>query len=154
MHTTTNKRIAGVLGLIILIAVGLYTSLYFFYQPKSQMGDANLPAITGDTKNLVSFSLASGATITDIAHVSGEIKGVYFFEGKAQGFLLDENKKVLNTFPLEATSNWLTADGVSFTASIDTTSALPGAGYIRLKNDNPSGDPEKDKFIDIPIVIQ
>ena len=153
MKHPSRKITIIILGIVALIGIGVYGYFHFFVgSPVSNMSSTN--GASGDVADLVQLSIAPGATITDVVTITGDIKGVYFFEGKAQGMLLDENKKVLNTFSLDATSNWLTADAVSFTAKVDTTSALAGPGFIRLKSDNPSGDPEKDKYIDIPIVIQ
>jgi hypothetical protein len=46
----------------------------------------------------------------------------------------------------------MTEAPVPFKATVTFTS--PGAGQsgtIRLKNDNPSGDPSRDKFFDLPV---
>ncbi|MEI8130760.1 MAG: hypothetical protein WCG55_04640 [bacterium] len=153
MKHPSRKIIILILGISALIGLCVYGYVHFFVGG-SASNMSSTSGVSGDVADLVSLSITPGATITDVATITGEIKGVYFFEGKAQGVLLDENKKILNSFSLDATSNWLTADAVSFTATVDTTSALAGPGYIRLKNDNPSGDPEKDKYIDVPIVIQ
>ncbi len=151
-HPTRKIMILGIV-IIAFVSASVYAYFHFFVGGSpSNMSSAS--GVSGDVADFVSLSIAPGSIITDVVTITGEIKGVYFFEGKAQGLLLDENKKVLDTFSLDATSNWLTADAVSFKTTVDTTSALPGPGYLRFKNDNPSGDPEKDKYIDVPIVIQ
>ncbi len=109
--------------------------------------------ITGDTADFVSLSVMPGATVSGQVTVVGSIKGAYFFEATARGALLDANKNVFKSFPLTATGEWMTSDPVAFTATFDTT-GLTGPGFIRLSNDNPSGDPARDKYIDIPVVFQ
>ena len=68
--------------------------------------------------------------------------------------MLDENKNTLKTFPLTSTSDWMTTDAVSFTGTVDLTGIRATQGYIRLGNENPSGDPSGDKYVDIPVVFQ
>ncbi len=112
------------------------------------------PSASGDTADLVSFSIAPGATVSGTKTVTGSIKGAYFFEAQARGMLLDSNKAVVNSFPISATTDWMTSDAVSFTGTFDTAGVPSGSGFIRIANDNASGDPAHDKFVDIPVVFQ
>ena len=48
----------------------------------------------------------------------------------------------------------MTTDAVSFTGTVDLTGIRATQGYIRLGNENPSGDPSGDKYVDIPVVFQ
>lgn len=112
--------------------------------------DTNFFKTTGD---LLDFSIPKNSVIAGEIEASGILKGDYFFEANARGMLLDANKNVLKTFPIMATSDWQTTDGVPFTMTIDATGVTPGPGFIRIQNDNPTGDVSKDKFIDVPVVI-
>ena len=113
--------------------------------------DTNFFKTSGD---LLDFSIVKNEPISGVVEASGILKGGYFFEGNARGMILDSNKNVLKTFPVTATADWMTADGVPFTMTVDATGISAGNGYIRIANDNPSGDPTKDKFIDIPVVFE
>ncbi len=107
--------------------------------------------ISGDAANLVYSPFPPRGNLPPgITKVEGSIKGGYFFEATARGMLLDADKNILKKFQLKATTDWMTSEPVTFTASIDAT-GLSGSGYIRLANDNPSGDPARDKYIDIPV---
>lgn len=112
------------------------------------------PAISGDVGNFVSFSIAPGATVSGVIKATGSLTGGYFFEANMGVKILDANKNVLKSTNGTATSDWMTGDSVSFTTTLDFTGIPAGSGYIRLHNDNPSGMPENDKYIDIPVVIQ
>jgi hypothetical protein len=109
--------------------------------------------MSGDVASLVSFSVVPNTKIVHGAQIIGSLKNSYFFEGNAVGKLLDKNKKVLKTFGITATSNWMTTGPVSFSFTYDTASGPVGPGYIRLQNDNPSGDPAKVKYVDIPVIF-
>lgn len=161
----TQKNGVIVIAVIIILIAGVW----FFLRNRSvpnTVPNPNpsvvTPQISGDTANLVSFSLSPGSKISGTVTISGSIKGGYFFEDQARGFLLDEHKDqknyVLRAFSLTATSDWMTEGPVNFTGvinDIDTAAVMPGEqGYIRLENDNPSGDPARDKYIDIPVVFK
>jgi hypothetical protein len=110
--------------------------------------------IFGTTGDLVEFTIQKNAVISGVTQASGLLKGGYFFEGNARGMLLDGNKQVQKTFSITATGDWMTTDAVPFDMTIDASGMLPGSGYIRIANDNPSGDSSKDKYVDIPVVFQ
>ena len=86
--------------------------------------------------------------------MTGSIKGGYFFEGQAQGLLLNINKNLIKRFPVTAVGDWMTSEPVSFTATFDATDAPSDFGYIRIANDNPSGDISKNKYVDIPVFFK
>jgi len=48
----------------------------------------------------------------------------------------------------------MTEELIPYIASVEFTAPAPGtSGIIRLKNDNPSGDPERDLYFDLPITF-
>ncbi len=114
----------------------------------------SLLAISGNVQDLVSFSVPSGATVSGPLAVNGSVQNAYFFEANIRVNILDANKNMLKEGHGTATSEWMTTDPVSFTANIDFTGLQSGNGFIQIMNDNPSGDPTKDKSIYIPVVIQ
>ncbi len=139
--------------IIVIVIVALGLGAYFVSQ-KSPSAPAPIASISGDTADFVSFSITPGATISGTMTATGSVKGAYFNEANARGMLLDANKNVIKMFSITATGEWMTSDPVAFTTTFDTTGAPSGAGYIRIANDNPSGDPSRDKYIDIPVVFQ
>jgi hypothetical protein len=117
-------------------------------------GTGSTQSISGDTANLVRISIQPGDAVTNGQTITGAVKGSYFFEANAVGKLLNANKNTLKQFPITATGNWQTADAVNFSFVLDTNGLPKGTGFIRIQNDNPSGDPARDKYIDIPVVFQ
>ncbi len=110
-------------------------------------------AMEGNKDDLVYFSVSPGDTVSGVLNFSGIVQNGYFFEGNIGINILDENKKVLKRGNAMATTEWMTAEPVSFEGSIDLTGLTPGSGYIQIANDNPSDMRENDKFIYIPIII-
>ncbi|MBP6884909.1 MAG: hypothetical protein KBC17_03780 [Candidatus Pacebacteria bacterium] len=111
-------------------------------------------SLFGTAGDLVLFTIQRDSTVGGTIEATGILKGGYFFEGNAVGSLLDANKNVLKTFPITATGEWMTIDGVPFEMSVDASDVFPGKGFIRISNDNPSGDPANDKHIDVPVVFE
>jgi len=110
--------------------------------------------ILGNDKDLVSFSVNPGEKVSGILNVIGSVKGGYFFEANILINILDSNKNVLKNGYAMATTDWMTAEPVSFEGSIDFTGLPKGRAYIEIHNDNPSDIRENDKSILIPIIIE
>lgn len=112
------------------------------------------PVVSGDTANLVSLSVSAGQKLSGVVTITGALTGAYFFEANARGMLLDANKNLVLQFPIGATSeDWMTTEAVAFSATVSVPVTLSGKGYLRIANDNPSGEPANDKFVDVPVVF-
>ncbi len=87
-------------------------------------------------------------------NVTGAIKGAYFFEANVLLNILDKDKNLLRASHGNATTDWMTAEPVSFEGTLDFTGLPLGPAYIEIHNDNASGEPQYDKSILIPVIIQ
>lgn len=113
-----------------------------------------MPAVEGRKDDYVSSSVKPGDSVSGKVSFSARVQGGYFFEANVGINILDGNKKLLRAGNGMATSEWMTAGPVDFTAVLDFTSLPKGLGFIEIKNDNPSGLPENDKSILIPVIIE
>ena len=141
------------LGIIVLAIIGF---LVLRPRAKAPAVVAPVPAASGDTADLVSLSVAPGASFDfgSTVTITGSIKGSYFFEGTARGSFDCPYAGITGQFPLTATSDWTTDGPVTFTARVSFPGGMGSAGCsMRLANDNPSGDSTHDKHIDIPIYL-
>lgn len=153
MPQKSNKSI------IVLLVVVLAVIAYLAYVNIKKTPSVNTPTqsqVLGNKDDLVSFSIVPGAEVSGQMHVTGSVKGGYFFENNIVITILDGNKQKTNYGPGHAngTSDWMTAEPVSFGFDIDWSTAQKGPAYIEIHNDNASGLPENDKSILIPIVIK
>lgn len=146
---------------IVLVAVVLV--VYFLGRDvkNEKTIDKTLPAynyenqILGKSEDLLSFTILPGAKMPNgILSYRGSIKGGWFFEGNILINILDQNKVPLLQSNAVATSDWMTAEAVDFEGNVDFTNLPKGPAYFEIHNDNASGEPEFDKFIQIPIVIE
>jgi hypothetical protein len=91
-----------------------------------------------------------GATVKSPLTVTGKARGTWFFEASFPMKLLDSNGNVLAQGPAQAQAEWMTEDFVPFSATLNFT-ATTATGSLILEKDNPSGMPEHDQSVTIPV---
>ncbi|OGG91757.1 hypothetical protein A3H03_02060 [Candidatus Kuenenbacteria bacterium RIFCSPLOWO2_12_FULL_42_13] len=85
--------------------------------------------------------------------VAGEARGAWFFEASFPVKLADENGNVLATGIATAKSDWMTENFIPFTARLDFPRSVTEKGYLIFNKDNPSGLPENDLELKIPVLL-
>lgn len=99
-------------------------------------------------------SLQSGSTVTAAFTVKGEAPGNWYFEASFPIEVLDAAGNSLVQTHAEALSDWMTTEQVPFSADINIDTQYHGPATLVLRKDNPSGLPEHEDSLEIPIVIQ
>ena len=147
--------IAGVLIVLGVIVFLLQKTTPVVIAPEEDTGIVQDFEILGNKYDLLQFSILPGTKVPKgILSYRGSIKGGWFFEANILINILDANKQVLKASNAVATTDWMTADPVEFEGNIDFTGLPAGPAYFEIHNDNASGLPENDKFIQIPIILQ
>jgi hypothetical protein len=157
------KTAVGIVIGIVIAIIG-FVAFSFVYPQTAQApnsnGNGNGTTTPGDTTNPDIADLISVSTptknqkISSPVTITGQARGTWYFEASFPIEILDSNGTVIGQGHGEAKSDWMTEDFVPFSATITFTSLGAGkTGTIRLKNDNPSGDPARDKHIDIPVTF-
>lgn len=85
--------------------------------------------------------------------VTGSVVGTWYFEASFPVILKDANGKILIETTAKALSDWMTTSTVPFSANLTFATSTASSGVLILKKDNPSGLPEKDKQIEIPVTF-
>jgi len=85
--------------------------------------------------------------------VKGEARGYWFFEAVFPVKLLDENGNFIKQTLAQAQGEWMTEDFVPFEAILTFSVPKNQNGTLILKKDNPSGLPENDAEIRVPVVL-
>ncbi len=83
--------------------------------------------------------------------VEGKARGSWFFEAVFPVRLLDGEGKEIAKTSAQAQSDWMTNSLVPFKAKIEFNKVTTATGTLILAKDNPSGLPENDKKIEIPV---
>lgn len=81
----------------------------------------------------------------------GEARGNWYFEASFPAEILDANGKRLGMIPVQAIGEWMTTEFVPFEASFSFETPTTDTGMLVLHKDNPSGLPEFDDKVVIPI---
>jgi hypothetical protein len=93
----------------------------------------------------------SGEEVSSPLVIEGEARGSWFFEASFPVSIEDDNGQVLASGAAQAQSDWMTEDFVSFKAELNFTQPASTTGTLILKNDNPSGLPENEEEVSIPL---
>jgi len=83
--------------------------------------------------------------------VTGKARGSWYFEASFPVQLLDGNGNVLASGPAQAQGDWMTTDFVPFSITLPFTAPGTAAGTLVLRKDNPSGLPEKEDYLSLPV---
>ncbi len=86
--------------------------------------------------------------------VSGSARGTWYFEASFPVRLLDGNGNEIAVTPAQAEGDWMTEDYVPYTAVLEFAEPSTPNGTLVLQKDNPSGLPEYDASLEIPILFQ
>ncbi len=93
-------------------------------------------------------------TVGQRFEVKGEAPGNWFFEASFPVQIRDKDGSVIARTHASAQGEWMTTEQVQFTSTINIETAYKGPATLILMRDNPSGLPENDDALEIPIVIQ
>lgn len=132
------KKTIVIVALIVIALVAI-----FAYR------GGNMPV--GEDAEVVIEVPTLGQTVSSPLTVRGKARGSWFFEANIRAELLDANGDSIVQGHGTADGDWMTADFVPFTAELTFTAPKTATGILRIRNDNPSGLPEKEKSFDVPV---
>lgn len=96
--------------------------------------------------------------ITSPLVVKGEARGTWFFEASFAVTLTNWDGVIIAEGNAQAQKDWMTTDFVPFVATLNFTSTSTASsnkrGFLILKKDNPSGLPQHDASVEIPIYFK
>lgn len=98
--------------------------------------------------------IISGSTIKSPVTLTGQARGNWYFEASFPITLEDIAGNVLATAIAQAQGDWMTTDFVPFKAALSFVATSGTQATLVFHKDNPSGLPEHDDMIKIPIVIE
>ncbi len=85
--------------------------------------------------------------------IKGEARGNWYFEASFPIALYDAKNILLVEAPAQADGEWMTEDFVPFKLTLTFPKPTTSSGKLVLKKDNPSGLPELDEHIEIPVLF-
>lgn len=90
-------------------------------------------------------------TVESPLQVEGEARGGWFFEASFPISLLSEDGNVIAEHYATAEDEWMTEEFVPFSAEILFSHPGEGSGWLILHRSNPSGLPEREEELRIPV---
>jgi len=94
--------------------------------------------------------------ITSPLVVTGGARGTWFFEASFPVVLVDWDGRIIAQGVAQAKSDWMTTDFVPFEATVTFTvdeNVYSRRGALILRKDNPSGLPEHNDALEVPIMF-
>ena len=147
------KKEIWIVVILAIIIIALIAVLAFVKKP--------LPTGPGlapwaDARTLSVISPTADQEVSSPLKITGIVGGSGWsgFEGQVGTVkLLDYKGAVLAQTYLAATTEW-TALPTKFEATLNFTAANSGPATLEFRNENPSGDPARDRTITMPIKIK
>ncbi len=96
-------------------------------------------------------TLAPNDVVKSPLTVAGEARGNWYFEASFPVILKDGQGNEVTKGIAQAQSDWMTTNFVPFTVTLTFTPPVSTTGTLVLKKDNPSGLPQNDDELIIPI---
>ncbi|HET8574988.1 MAG TPA: Gmad2 immunoglobulin-like domain-containing protein [Candidatus Paceibacterota bacterium] len=107
------------------------------------------------TADMITVALPSpGAVVGKDFKVKGQARGGWYFEGSFPVTLLDKNGKTLVSGVVQAQGEWMTENFVPFEVDLKAPDSYIGPATLVLKKDNPSGLPQNDASVSLPITVE
>lgn len=97
-----------------------------------------------------------GAEVTAPVEVAGRARGSWFFEATFPVVVVNWDGLIIGEGFVEATEDWMTTEYVPFSGTITFASdpdAYRASGTIILQKANPSGLPQNDNALEVPVVF-
>jgi hypothetical protein len=117
-------------------------------------GQMFIGPFTGYVKNTEAIRVPSGQLKDPLSSpitVTGEARGYWFFEASFPMRVEDSSGEVLGGGIATAGSEWMTESFVPFSGTITFSRGTNTQGFLVLMRDNPSGLPENDAELRIPV---
>ncbi len=146
----------GIIIVLFVIIAALSWTLFSMPAP-APITATTTPPVATSTQSLsarvVVTSPAPNATMPQTFIVTGKAPGPWYFEASFPIKVVDADNNFIGQGIAQAQSDWMTEGDVQFIATT-TVTGYSGPAILVLLKDNPSGLPENDDSVSIPIVIQ
>jgi len=137
------------LSAAIVAVIAILGLIWYMAQPGSEGGYD----YANTTEDMIRLELIKpGNLVLPQFTATGEARGMWYFEGSFPAEVLDKDGTVIAQAQASAITDWMTEEFVPFRVTLDV-GAYSGPATLVLKRDNPSGLPENDASISVPIEV-
>ncbi len=160
-----GKAFTIIAGIIVAIALGVWLyrtnptltfspSPSYSASPSVSVSPTVMPSqtMTPGKENLIKITLPTpNSTVKTPLLVTGQARGTWYFEASFPVKIYDANGNLLGATVAQAQSDWMTTNFVPFKATLNFTTPTTSTGTLVLEKDNPSGLPQNDDSLVVPI---
>lgn len=171
MRKSNGVPVSVVMVLVIMVGVGVWFVATMMNGPASPLPEATTtPSQVATTTQMVGTSTTQqeplsarvavlspgpGGVVDKTFTVTGKAPGPWFSEAQFPIQVRNANGDIIGDGSAHTDGNWQSDDVVPFTADVTISDpTYKGAVRLILMRDNPSGMPENDDAVEIPIVIR
>ncbi|TFG35496.1 MAG: hypothetical protein E4H47_01350 [Parcubacteria group bacterium] len=149
-HMTKQFKRGISLPITIVILAALLMGVAFVYYFLNKNSGPPIPP----DETLIKVSIPSpDQEIQSPFTIKGEARGYWFFEASFPVQLLDESGNIIKQTIAQAQGEWMTEDFVPFEALLTFSVPKDQKGTLVFKKDNPSGLPENDAEVRVPVLL-
>lgn len=141
-----NKQI--IISILILVIIGLIFAWLFF---ETDDRDLDINEIIEHNDMIRVFEPTINQVVSSPLTISGEARGTWYFEADFPVLIKDDNGNELGRHYASAQGDWMTEEYVPFISELVFTAPTTESGVLILEKDNPSGLPEHDDQVEIPV---
>lgn len=155
-----TKKIILLSGALLVVVLVAAYSYKYSASKNSQNINTVTPAPTEEVEEQTPAGLIVAAPVANelvssplkiTGYINGNDNWTAFEAQAGTARLYDNVGNLLVTAPLMATADWMTST-VPFEASLVFVTAAP-TGTLIFKNENPSGEPTKDRSVTLPVTF-
>ena len=149
--------IIGIVLVVLLVVVGVYL---MFPTPTvdEPVGNTTTSPLDNDEPVVITYkdlvrvtSPLENQVVTSPLVIRGEARGTWYFEASFPVELIASDGTVLVQHYAQAQGEWMTVDFVPFASTLLFDAGTATSGVLILHKDNPSGLPEYDDELRIPV---
>ena len=141
-----------VLIIVLLFILGL---VFDWGRSSNTVSITSQTSTTTENSSITVLYPKEGQEVRSPLKVSGKARGTWFFEGSFPIQLVDTNGSIIATSIATSSSDWMTEDFIDFSSEITFVKPTSTKDVLLvLKKDNPSGKPELDQSILIPVILK
>lgn len=164
-----NKKVIFLIFIILILIIGI---LFLFknsfkFQKETKQTIEQKTAVSKNNQQIennqiIVFSPKPNEKIKSPLKITGQARGSWFFEASFPVVLTDWDGKIIAEHYATAKDNWMTENFVPFESILEFKNPVftdapenhfSRRGYLILKKDNPSGLPEYNDSIEIPVIF-
>jgi hypothetical protein len=141
---------------VVLLIFGLFFVKFFGNEEilPNDNGGEEIGEEVGEDNDMVIIDLpARGAPVESPLVIRGRAHGNWFFEAGFPVRLIDGRGEIVAEGIATALDDWMTEDFVPFEAELEFSLENETAAELVLMRDNPSGLPENEGSVSIPLVL-